>query len=62
MNSDYIVIERELLKHIIEENKKLKQKLEQYEVPKKDEPMEKQISLEEYIKTLRKAKSNESNK
>ena len=53
MNSDYIVIERELLKAVLDENKRLKEKLEKYEQPKKDQPMERQISIEEYTKKLK---------
>jgi hypothetical protein len=61
MNSDYIVIERELLKAVLDENKRLKIELEKYQEPKKDQPMEKQISIEEYTKTL-KPKENKNEK
>ena len=53
MNSEYIVIERELLKHLIDENKRLKDRLLLYEEPKKSDKNEKQITIEEYIKTLK---------
>lgn len=53
MNSDYIVIERELLKAVLDENKRLKAELEKYKPIQKDQPMEKQISIEEYTKTLK---------
>ena len=56
MNSEYIIIERELVKTIIEDNKKLKEELKKYKQPQMDQPMEKQISIEEYIKTLKKEK------
>jgi hypothetical protein len=53
MNSEYIVIERELLKAVLDENKRLKIELEKYQEPKKDQPMENQISIEEYTKSLK---------
>lgn len=57
MNSDYIVIEKELLKQIIDENKRLREQIKT--PPKKEQPMERQISIEEYIKTLRKGKKDD---
>ena len=53
MNSDYIVIEKELLKAVLDENNRLKERLKQYEEPKKEQPMDRQISIQEYIKTLK---------
>ena len=53
MNSDYIVIERELLKAVLDENKRLKTELEKYKSTQKEQPMEKQISIEEYTKSLK---------
>lgn len=50
MNSDYIVIERELLKHVLDENKKMKEIISKYEMrEKREEPMIGQISIEEYL-------------
>lgn len=56
MNSDYIVIERELLKAVLDENKRLKEELEKYKEPKKEEPIERQITIQEYVKTLKSSK------
>lgn len=54
MNSDYIVIERELLKFVLDENKRLKEELSKYK-SRELEPqiLDRQISMEEYIKELR---------
>lgn len=53
MNSDYIVIERELLKAVIDENKRLKTELEQYKQKQPEQPDKRQISIEEYTKSLK---------
>lgn len=57
MNSDYIIIERELLKAVLDENKRLKEELEKYKTPKKEEPMDRQITMQEYISDLAHKKS-----
>jgi DNA-binding response OmpR family regulator len=54
MNSEYITIERQLLKCLIDENKRLKERLQELEQPKKDQQEDKQITIDEYIKTLKK--------
>lgn len=54
MNSDYIVIERELLKAVLDENKRLKTELEKYKTPKKEEPVDRQITILEYMKKIKK--------
>lgn len=53
MNSDYIYIEKELLKFVLDENKRLKAELEKYKPKEKEKPMERQISIEEYTKALK---------
>ena len=49
MNSEYVMIERSLLKKICEENISLKKRVKELEGETKEEPMIGQISIEDYL-------------
>ena len=49
MNSEYVMIERALLKKICEENISLKKRVKELEGETKEEPMIGQISIEDYL-------------
>lgn len=56
MSKDVFIIDKKLLESLVNENIRLRAELEQYKSrePLQPQIMEKQISIEEYIKTLKK--------
>lgn len=61
MSKDTIVMNKKLLENLIKENIRLREELEEYKSrePLKPQILENQISMEEYIKTLKKEKKKE---
>lgn len=49
IENNYVMIDRSLLKRICEENISLKKRVKKLEGEKREEPMQGQISLEEYL-------------
>ena len=60
MSRDTIIMDRKLLESLINENIRLRAELEEYKSrePLKPQIMENQISIEEYIKKLKKEKKH----
>ena len=56
MNNEYVMIEKQLLKHLIDENMQLKKELNKTKEERKEEPIKGQITIDEYTKTLKKEK------
>lgn len=54
MNSEYIMIQKQLLKSILDENAKLKEELNKNKEEKKEEPIKGQITIDDYTKSLKK--------